>query len=116
MHDQLDEICSALPGAVRDRPFGPGIDAWKVGGKIFALGSGSGVSLKAPDPETAAFLMEIGVARPAPYLPRGGWFMLPVERLADGTVTPGNLAGRVAASHARVIAGLARQLRPAGPS
>ena len=72
--------CAALPGAERSDPWGGGHDAWKVGGKMFAcIGSmGDGVSVKTPDAETAAMLIDAGVARRAPYFHRS-WVQIPFE-------------------------------------
>jgi predicted DNA-binding protein (MmcQ/YjbR family) len=110
------EVCAALPGAVCDHPFGPDTDTWKVGGKIFALVAphGSGVVLKCADGAQAAFLIEIGVARPAPYLKRGGWVLIPWEVLDAEDMAPRDLAERLAVSHRRVVAGLPKRLRPEG--
>lgn len=33
----VGKACLALPGATMDHPFGPGHDAYKVGGKMFAI-------------------------------------------------------------------------------
>jgi predicted DNA-binding protein (MmcQ/YjbR family) len=49
--------CARLPGAEVSDPWGGGHDAWKVGGKLFALVGATedhGVSVKCPDVETAA--------------------------------------------------------------
>jgi predicted DNA-binding protein (MmcQ/YjbR family) len=36
---QLREWCLAMPGAIEDFPFAPGVSVFKVGGKMFALSS-----------------------------------------------------------------------------
>lgn len=81
--------CLALKGATLDHPWGDDHDAYKVGGKIFALvGAMGGVSFKVSD---IAFevLTGNGQARPAPYLARAGWVHLddpddwPDDELAD---------------------------------
>ena len=106
-------ICAALPGAMRDHPFGPEPEAWKVGGRIFALISpgGAGVVLKCADAEQAAFLIEIGRARTAPYLTRGGWVLITWEVLDAGEMAAGDLADRLAVSHRTVAASLPQRLR-----
>ncbi|WP_179378817.1 MmcQ/YjbR family DNA-binding protein [Jannaschia marina] len=79
----VDKICAALPEAT---PTGPGeLDSWKVGGKMFACmaggdagGSEDGVSVKCPDVETAAMLIDAGAARKARYFHRS-WVRLPYE-------------------------------------
>lgn len=110
----VSEVCAALPAAALDHPFGPDTDTWKVGGKIFALcsGDGEGVILKCADPEQAGFLIEIGVARPAPYLKRGGWVLIPWTSVEQGIVGPDDLAERLRGSYRVVAAGLPRRLRP----
>lgn len=112
MREIIHTACAGLPGASLDHPFGPGVEVWKVGGKMFALISDQGVSLKAADRDSAAFLIEIGVARPAPYLKRGGWMLIPWENLEAEVVTGADMAARLATSHAAVCAGLPKRLRP----
>lgn len=77
--DTIRPICAAFPGAVLEHSFGPDHDVWKVGGKMFAMvgAQNVGVTLKCTDAETAAFLIDLNIARPAPYLKRGGWVLLP---------------------------------------
>jgi predicted DNA-binding protein (MmcQ/YjbR family) len=35
--DQVLDLCSSLPGAVEDYPFGDDVAVFKIGGKMFAL-------------------------------------------------------------------------------
>lgn len=70
----VNELCKALPGAEVSDPWGTdekgcGHDAWKVGGKMFALigTKGLGVSVKCADVATADMLKDVGVAIKAPY-------------------------------------------------
>lgn len=35
--DDVLDLCSAMPGAVEDYPFGDGVAVSKVGGRMFAL-------------------------------------------------------------------------------
>ncbi len=66
----VGRVCLALNGVTLDHPWGGDHDAYKVGGKMFAMiGSMGGLSFKASD---IAFevLTESGKARPAPYLAR----------------------------------------------
>lgn len=99
-------IASALPGAAVDDPWGGGHDAWKVGGKMFAcIGAVTpGVSVKTPDIDTAAMLIETGVAQKAPYFHRS-WVLLPA------TVGDDELAHRILTSYRIVRAGLPAALR-----
>ena len=70
--DPINALCAALPGAEVSDPWGGGHDAWKVGGKMFALigATGAGVSVKTDSVETAEMLIDAGVAERAPYLHR----------------------------------------------
>ncbi|BAQ68604.1 hypothetical protein NHU_01446 [Rhodovulum sulfidophilum] len=106
--DALCAFCDALPGATRSQPFGPGIEVWKIGGKIFALmAPGSGrISVKCADPEFAAMLIETGRAQKAPYLPRGGWISV-----GFGAQDTDEMAHRLRESHATVRASLPRRVR-----
>jgi predicted DNA-binding protein (MmcQ/YjbR family) len=101
-------ICAALPGATVSQPFDAETEVWKVGGKIFALIGKNAVSLKCKDAETAAFLIEIGHARRAPYLPRGGWV-----QFDHNTLAPDELAERLTTSHATIVSKLPKNARPA---
>lgn len=112
MKHSVTATCARLPGARLEHPFGPEVDVWKVGGKIFALSGDLGVSLKAADRDSAAFLIDIGVAVPAPYLKRGSWMMIPWASLEGGTIAPEDLAARLEVSHATVCANLPKRLRP----
>jgi predicted DNA-binding protein (MmcQ/YjbR family) len=106
--DQIIALCDALPGAVRDRPFGPETEVWKVGGKIFALmATGSGrVSLKCADPDYAEMLISVGRAGKAPYLPRGGWIAVEAAGLDDD-----EMAHRLRESYDTVRARLPRRVQ-----
>lgn len=81
--------CAVLPGAACSDPWGGGHDAWKVGGKMFALvgTADDGVSVKCPDIETAALLIDLGRAARAPYFHRSwiriDWDSVPEAELRD---------------------------------
>lgn len=78
--EDVDNICAALPGAHWVSHNDGGLDAWKVGGKMFAcIGVvADGVSVKCPDVENAQFLIEIGAAQKAKYFHRS-WVRIPFE-------------------------------------
>lgn len=78
--EEVDTICAALPGAHWTSHHNGGLDAWKVGDKMFAcIGmAGDGVSVKCLDVETAAFLIEIRAAQKAKYFHRS-WVRVPFE-------------------------------------
>jgi predicted DNA-binding protein (MmcQ/YjbR family) len=105
--DGVGKICLALKGVTLDHPWGDGHDAYKIGGKMFALvGSMGGLSFKASD---IAFeiLTESDKARPAPYMARAKWLHLedpddwPEDELAD----------YLQAAYDLVVAGLTKKAR-----
>ncbi|GGH17784.1 hypothetical protein GCM10010973_00140 [Cribrihabitans marinus] len=108
--DLVNDICKDFPGAEVSDPWGGGHDAWKVGGKMFAcVGTvDDGVSVKTPDVETAAMLIEAGVGRRAPYFHRS-WIKLPWE--AD----PEELHHRLGMSYDIVRGGLTKKAQAALP-
>lgn len=103
---QVETFCLSLEGAVADRPFGPGLLTFKVGGKIFAILADEGtVSFKATE-IAYELLREQGRARRAPYLPRGGWLNVEVAAWdAD------ELSGLLQQSYKTIVAGLTRKTR-----
>lgn len=107
-HADATAAAAACPGAELTHPFGPGVDIWKVRGKMFAAldpRDGS-ATFKCPSPDVAEMLIEIGVVHRARYLTRGGWVTAEA-----GALEPADLAARIAASHAAVVAGLPKALR-----
>jgi predicted DNA-binding protein (MmcQ/YjbR family) len=88
-------ICATLPGAELSDPWGGGHDAWKVGGKLFALigTMDTGVSVKCADVEPAQLLIDLGRAERAPYLHRS-WVLIPWNRVEDD-----ELRDRIVASY-----------------
>jgi predicted DNA-binding protein (MmcQ/YjbR family) len=100
--------CATLPGAEVSDPWGGGHDAWKVGGKLFALVGtrDTGVAVKCPDIETASLLIEIGKAERAPYLHRS-WVHLPWGMPED------ELAHRLDMSYRLIRAGLPKRVQAA---
>lgn len=105
----VGKACLALTGVTLDHPFGDDHDAWKVGGKMFAIVGGmGGLSFKVSD---IAFevLTESGRARPAPYLARARWVHL--EDPADWP--DDELTEHLAIAHAIVAAKLTKKARAA---
>ncbi len=99
--------CAALPGAEVSDPWGGGHDAWKVGGKMFAVvgALGDGVSVKCADVETAGLLIEMGRAERAPYFHRS-WVRIPWGMVGDD-----ELAERLTASYRLIRAGLPKKVQ-----
>ncbi len=110
LRDRVNAVAAPLPGAELTHPFDRGHDAWKVGGKMFTcIGAVSpGVSVKTPDVETAAMLIDAGVAERARYFHRS-WVHLP-ESVDDG-----ELEHRIAVSYDVVRAGLTKKLQATLP-
>lgn len=107
----VNTICAALPGAQWSDPWGGGHDAWKVGGKMFAtIGSVvTGVSVKTPDIETAALLIDMGRAVKAPYFHRS-WV-----HILWGQVDEGELRDRLTTSYDIVRGGLTKKCQATLP-
>ncbi len=109
----VGEVCLALPGATLDHPWDEGHDAYKVGGKMFAVvGAMGSLSFKVSD---IAFevLTETGRAKPAPYMARAKWVQLddpadwPDDELADHLRTAHALVATKLTKRARAELGLA---------
>ena len=105
----VGKVCLALPAATLDHPFGDDHDAYRVGGKMFAMvGAMGGVSFKVSD-ISYEVLTGSGRARPAPYLARSRWVNLPsIDAWADD-----ELAEHLAIAHGIVAAKLTRKARAA---
>ena len=109
----VGKVCLALPGVTLDHPFGDDHDAYKVGGKMFAIiGGDGGLSFKVSD-IAYEVLTESGRARPAPYLARAKWVNLesidawPDVELAEHlAIAHGIIAGKLT-KKARAALGLA---------
>ena len=110
---QFDALCAAHPGATLS---GPGeLDAWKVGGKMFACfgheetraENTGAASVKCPDVETAAMLIDAGAAQKAAYFHRS-WVSLDLA-----TLDPDEAAHRIAVSYGTVAKGLPKKVREA---
>ncbi|MDO5641248.1 MAG: MmcQ/YjbR family DNA-binding protein [Paracoccus sp. (in: a-proteobacteria)] len=109
----MNRFCAALPGAQWSEPFGPGIEVWKLGGKIFlAMGTGPKadlISVKTDSIDTASMLIDAGVGVKAPYFHRS-WVALPPSAPGD------EITHRIRQSYAIIRAGLPKKVRAALPS
>lgn len=111
--DDIHAICAALPGAMRAYP--PELVSWKVGGKMFACFghvdqralNTEHASVKCPDVETAAMLIDAGLARKAPYFHRS-WVQLDLAAL-----DPEEAAHRIAVSYDTIRKSLPKSAREA---
>ncbi len=111
LRGRVNAICTALPGAQLAHPFDGEHDSWKIGGKMFTcIGSHeTGVSVKTPDVETAAMMIEGGVAIKAPYFHRS-WVHLTPDTDDD------LLRGAIERSYDIVRAGLTKRTQNALPA
>ena len=105
----VGKVCQALPAATLDHPFGDHHDAWRVGGKMFAMvGEQGGISFKVPE-IAYEVLTDSGRARPAPYMARNKWVNLP--RIDDWP--DDELAEYLSIAHGIVAAKLSKKVRAA---
>ena len=105
------DLCSGLPGAVEDYPFGDDAAVFKVGGRMFALvmlaGEPGSVNLKC-DPDRALELRATYTAvRPGYHMNKRHWNTVEL----DGTVGAAELRHMVDHSYELVINRLPRTER-----
>lgn len=115
----IDTICAALPGARPSDPAAGELDAWKVGGKMFACfghpdtgpDDPIGVSVKTPSVDDARMLIDLGRAVRAAYF-HASWVQLPPEL----DIPADEMADRIANSYRVVRAGLTKKAQAALPT
>ena len=100
-----------FPQAVMENPFGPGVDVYKVEGKIFALVAPNGkppsVSLKC-EPNRGTYLrQQYDAVTPGYHLNKKHWITV----LLDGSVPPEQVEEMIEHSYERVVAGLPKMVR-----
>ncbi len=87
---QFNEVCSSFPASAHVVQWG-NADVWKIGGKIFAVGSRWGkenleldvkISFKCSDFSYSLLIEECGII-PAPYLARAKWVQIEDAGLLD---------------------------------
>ena len=110
--DDVLDLCSGMPGAVEDYPFGDDVAVFKVGGKMFALvmlaGEPGSVNLKC-DPEWALELRaRFEAVRPGYHQNKRHWNTVDL----DGTVDDVDLREMVDHSYELVVSRLPRRDRP----
>jgi predicted DNA-binding protein (MmcQ/YjbR family) len=105
----VNSHCATLTGAEVSDPWGGGHDAWKVGGKLFAVTGAvnGGVSVKCADVETAALLIDLGRADRAAYFHRS-WVHIPWGRVPDD-----ELRDRLTTSYRIIRGGLTKKVQAA---
>ena len=109
--DEVLDLCSSLPGAVEDYPFGDEAAVFKVGGRMFALvmltGEPGGVNLKC-DPDWALELRATYAAvRPGYHMNKRHWNTVEL----DGSVGDTELRQMVDHSYELVTSRLPRSER-----
>jgi predicted DNA-binding protein (MmcQ/YjbR family) len=109
--EQVLDLCSSLPGAVEDHPFGDDVAVFKIGGRMFALvglaGEPGSISLKC-DPDWALELRAVHDAvRPGYHLNKRHWNTVEL----DGTVEEAELQEMVHHSFELVVSLLPRSER-----
>ena len=105
----INRHCATLPGAQVSDPWGGGHDAWKVGGKMFAVVgvAEDGVSVKCADVDTARLLIDIGHAVRAPYF-HSSWVRVPW-----GVVSDDEICERLSISYRIIRSGLPKKVQAA---
>jgi predicted DNA-binding protein (MmcQ/YjbR family) len=109
--DEILELCTSLPGAAEDYPFGDEVAVFKVGGKMFALvpltGEPGSVNLKC-DPEWALELRDrYAAVRPGYHQNKRHWNTVEL----DGSIDDDDLREMLDHSYDLVVSGLPRSER-----
>ncbi|MBV9119145.1 MAG: MmcQ/YjbR family DNA-binding protein [Chloroflexi bacterium] len=104
-------ICSGLPGAVEDYPFGDGVAVFKVAGRMFALvpveEEPGSISLKC-DPDLALHLRaRYEAVQPGYHLNKRHWNTVTL----DGSIEDAELEEMIGHSYDLVVRGLPRAER-----
>ncbi len=107
--DQIHAHCLNLPGTTMVVQW-MGARVYKVADKLFAIlaQEGERVTVKCADVATAGFLIEMGAAKRAPHLTRGGWISLAVADVGDD-----EMAERLTTSYTTVRSSLPKRVREA---
>ncbi|MRX51832.1 MmcQ/YjbR family DNA-binding protein [Paracoccus sp. S-4012] len=106
--ETVNAICGALPGAEWSDPWGGGHDAWKVGGKLFAVigAVDARLSVKTESVEVAEMLIEAGIGQPVTYFHRS-WIALPLDTPVE------ELRHRIGESYRVIRASLPKKVQAA---
>jgi len=99
--------CRGLPGATEGYPFGEGALVFKVGGKMFAILSAEGVSLKCDPVFAVAFREQYPAVTAGYHLDKRHWNTV----VLDGTVPSDVLDEWIGDSYQLVAASLTRAQR-----
>ena len=104
---EIKAHCLSQPGAAHVVQWGE-TQVFKVAEKMFAAHGSDAVAitLKCQTPDDAKMLIEVGAARPAKYLPRGGWVTFDLDKIGDD-----ELRQRLTASYETVRASLPKKVQ-----
>jgi predicted DNA-binding protein (MmcQ/YjbR family) len=109
--EELSDFVGSLPGAAEEQPFGPNVDVFKVGGKIFAILSPDdipgAISLKCDPVEAEELRDRFAAVTPGYHLNKRHWNTV----ILDGSIPDELVRAMVARSYERVVAGLPRSVR-----
>jgi predicted DNA-binding protein (MmcQ/YjbR family) len=109
--DELNTFCQTLPASTYVTQWG-GSHVWKVGGKVFVIGSWAdklaGITFKVT-PLSFELLKEQPGLRPAPYLASRG--MKWIQHYAAPGLAASDLRSYLQQSHALVAQGLSKKRR-----
>jgi predicted DNA-binding protein (MmcQ/YjbR family) len=109
--EELSDFVGSLPGAVEEQPFGPNVDVFKVGAKIFAILSPEDIpgalSLKCDPVEAEELRDRFPAVIPGYHLNKRHWNTV----VLDGSIPDGLVRAMVVRSYERVVAGLPRSVR-----
>jgi predicted DNA-binding protein (MmcQ/YjbR family) len=113
--ERLSAHLAALPGAFEDRPFGPGVQVFKIAGRMFAiLGHRNGhlaVSLKCDPFLSEVLRAEHACITPGYHLNKRHWITIEI----DGSLGDHEILGLVEHSYDRVRTRLTNAERAALP-
>ena len=109
--DEFNAFCAALPATTHVVQWG-GSQVWKVGGKVFAIGSGDAAAPRVTfkvSPLSYELLQEQSGLRPAPYLASRGlkW----IQQHAQPGLTDDELRAYLRRAHGIIAQGLPRKRR-----
>jgi len=100
-----------LPAVTEEQPFGPGVDVYKVEGKIFAIltpeRTPRSVSLKCEPALAQELRQQHAAVAPGYHLNKKHWNTVEL----DGDVPPDELQDMIVHSYDRVVAGMPRAVR-----
>ena len=106
--DQVLDLCSSLPGAAEDYPFGDEVAVFKVGGKMFALvlltGDPGSVTLNCDRTRTMDIRARYESVRPGYHANKRHWNTVEL----DGTVENAELRDMMEHSYELVLSRLTR--------